>query len=50
MLELKREPIFQSGDADKIWQKFCGFIDLSVDEFMDIQKGLLEEQLELVGS
>ena len=49
MLELKREPIFQSGDADKIWQKFCGFIDLSVDEFMDIQKGLLEEQLELVG-
>ncbi len=32
---------------DEIWQKYCGFLDLSVSEFMDIQNSLLLEQLQL---
>ncbi|MBA7620279.1 hypothetical protein ES703_27625 [subsurface metagenome] len=43
-----REPVFQSGDPVRIWQKFCGFLDLSLQEFMEIQEGLLMEQIELV--
>ncbi len=43
-----REPVFQSGDPVRIWQKFCGFLDLSLQEFMDIQEVLLMEQIELV--
>ncbi|MDP2920583.1 MAG: GH3 auxin-responsive promoter family protein [Dehalococcoidia bacterium] len=46
---ITRETIFQSGDKDKIWKRFCGFLDLSVEEFMAIQRRLLEEQLEVVG-
>jgi len=46
---LKRETIFQTGDSEIIWKRFCGFLDLTVPEFMDIQKRLLEEQLEVVG-
>ncbi|MDD5288495.1 MAG: GH3 auxin-responsive promoter family protein [Dehalococcoidales bacterium] len=49
MLELEKDTIFQSGDSERIWKKFCGFLDLTVDEFMDVQKGLLEEQFELAG-
>lgn len=45
---LSREPVFQSGDPVRIWQKFCGFLDLSLQEFMDIQEVLLMEQIELV--
>lgn len=43
-----REPVFQSRDPVRIWQKFCGFLDLSLQEFMDIQEELLMEQIELV--
>ena len=49
MLELEKEAIFLSGDAEEIWRKFCGFLDLTPIEFMEIQKRLLEEQFELVG-
>lgn len=30
---------------EEIWQAYCGFIDLSIEEFMTIQKELLLEQL-----
>lgn len=43
-----REPVFQSGNSARIWQKFCGFLDLSLQEFMGIQKTLLMEQIDLV--
>jgi len=46
---ITRETIFQSRDTDKIWKKYCGFVDLNIDEFMAIQRQLLEEQLEVVG-
>jgi hypothetical protein len=42
------EPIFQSGNAVKIWEKYCGFLDLTVPQVMDIQKALLLEQIDLV--
>lgn len=30
-----------------LWQKYCGFLDLSLPVFMDIQRQLLMEQIEL---
>jgi len=45
---LTREDIFKNADQQTIWQKYCGFLDLSLREFMDIQEGLLMEQIELV--
>lgn len=32
---------------DQIWQEYCGFLDLLLPEFMEIQNRLLLEQLEL---
>lgn len=43
-LELLRE-----GRRAEIWRKYCGFIDLSLDEFMGIQRRLLMEQIDLLG-
>ena len=42
-----RELIHQ-GKNKEIWQKYCGFIDFSVDEFVEIQSHLLLEQLRLL--
>lgn len=41
-------PVFQTGDAQKIWEKYCGFLDLTVPQVMEIQKTLLLEQIDLV--
>jgi hypothetical protein len=35
-------------EYDKIWKAYLGFLDLSVDEFMDIQERLLFEQIDLL--
>lgn len=32
----------------EVWDEYCGFLDLSMDEYMSIQKRLLAEQLELM--
>ena len=32
----------------EIWQEYCGFLDLSMDEFMEIQYRLLQEQIDLL--
>ena len=32
------------------WQKYCGFLDLSMDEFKTVQEALLREQLDLLRS
>ena len=42
-LELLRE-----GRTEELWQKYCGFIDLSLEQFMTIQRRLLLEQIELL--
>lgn len=31
----------------QIWSEYCGFLDLSMDEYMHIQRRLMEEQIEL---
>lgn len=40
--------LLREGKTKEIWQKYCGFIDLSIDEFMKIQEQLLMEQVELL--
>ncbi len=40
--------LFRQGKAREIWQKYCGFIDLSIDEVMEIQRRLLMEQIDLL--
>lgn len=32
---------------EKIWEEYCGYLDLSIDDYMAIQKRLLQEQLEI---
>lgn len=44
---IKKDELFTVWDREKIWKKYCGFLDLSLDEFMVIQKLLLMEQVEL---
>lgn len=41
--------MFQEGRYQELWQRCCGFIDLSIEDFMKVQKRLLLEQLELLG-
>ena len=41
--------LLRQGRRGEIWKKYCGFIDLSLEEFMDIQKRLLMEQIDLLG-
>ena len=32
---------------EEIWQEYCGFLDLSMEEYMQIQNRLMEEQISL---
>lgn len=34
-------------EYDRIWQEYCGFLDLNMESYMRIQKRLLEEQMKL---
>jgi hypothetical protein len=38
---------FRKKQYDQIWQKYCGFLDLNLPEFMEIQNRLMLEQTEL---
>ncbi len=40
--------LLQEGKYEELWQRCCGFIDLSLNDFMAIQRRLLAEQLELL--
>lgn len=40
--------LFKEGNHQELWQRCCGFIDLRLEQFMDIQRSLLFEQLELL--
>ena len=42
-------PIVKS-ENDGVWSKFCGFLDLSLKQFMSIQESLLLQQLEKVAA
>jgi len=41
--------LIRQGRNEEIWIKYCGFIDLSMSEFMEIQERLLLEQIDLLG-
>jgi len=40
--------LFTQGKYDQVWQRCCGFLDLSIADFMRIQKRLLLEQIGLL--
>lgn len=40
--------LLKQGKKDVIWKEYCGFLDLSTDEFVEFQKKLLQEQIELL--
>ena len=44
----KEAELIVQGNDEELWQRCCGFIDLSLEDFMGIQERLLLEQLELL--
>lgn len=42
--------LLKAGKTRELWEQYCGFTDLSTEEFMEIQKSLLLEQLELLNN
>lgn len=47
---VSKDKVFHSNDVKAIWQRFCGFLDLSVEEFMEMQESLLLDQIDLVSN
>ena len=39
--------LMREGRRDELWQMCCGFLDLSLEQFMTMQNRLLEEQIKL---
>jgi hypothetical protein len=33
---------------ERVWQEYCGFLDLSIEEYINIQSSLLMEQIDLL--
>jgi hypothetical protein len=48
MLKAFRPRMIKSED-DRLWAKYCGFLDLSLEQFMTIQETMLLEQLRCIG-
>jgi len=43
---LSEDEYFAKLTQEEIWQRYCGFLELSIDEFMEIQKELLMDEVE----
>ena len=43
----KTSDLLRNGEYERAWQRHCGFLDLSLDEFMQIQRRRLEEQISI---
>ncbi len=43
----KTSELVRRREFDRVWQRHCGFLDLDIEGFMNIQRRLLTEQLEL---
>ena len=41
------EEKLKNQEYDRIWQEYCGFLELDMDAYMGIQNRLLEEQMRL---
>jgi hypothetical protein len=46
-LQNTKYPVVKS-EYDRVWRKYCGFLDLTLPQFMSIQESLLLQQLEKV--
>ena len=42
--------LIEEGRKDELWNKHCGYVNLSMQEFMDIQNRLMLEQINLLGA
>lgn len=42
------EEKIQKCAPSEVWQEYCGFLDLTMEEYMAIQKRLLMEQITLM--
>ncbi|MEG1163162.1 MAG: GH3 auxin-responsive promoter family protein [Anaerovoracaceae bacterium] len=47
---MKFEDKLNEYTSEQLWKEYCGFLDLTVDEFMGIQKRLMAEQIHLWGN
>lgn len=47
---LKAIDLLRQGRYEELWQMCCGFLNLDIEEFMEIQHSLLLQQLELWSS
>ncbi len=46
----KPSKLLEEGRKSELWEKYCGYTNLELTEFMGIQKRLLMEQLNLLGA
>ncbi|OHD70456.1 MAG: hypothetical protein A2V99_10235 [Spirochaetes bacterium RBG_16_67_19] len=44
---LPEDIYFRTLSAEELWKRYCGFLDLTAEEFLSIQGSLLTEQLQL---
>ncbi|MFC1904778.1 GH3 auxin-responsive promoter family protein [Chloroflexota bacterium] len=47
---LSEDKYFHTLTEDELWKRYCGFLDLSIDQFMDIQREFLMDEIELVAN
>jgi len=47
---LPEDKYFATKDEKMLWERYCGFFNLSLEEFMSIQRRLLVEQIGLVSN
>ncbi|MCK4274472.1 MAG: hypothetical protein KAW90_06220, partial [Dehalococcoidales bacterium] len=45
---ITEDELFRLGNKEKAWNKYCGFLDLSLSDFMEIQEQLLMKQIDTV--
>lgn len=44
---MKIEEKIRSSKPAEVWQEYCGFLDFSIDQYMQIQRRLMEEQIQI---
>lgn len=47
---LPEDKYFNTLSEKELWQRYCGFLDLSMEEFLNIQKELLLDEIKLVAN
>ena len=45
---LPEDKYFETLTEGELWQRYCGFLDLSIEKWMDIQNQLLMEEIDLI--